>query len=153
MGDCHVRFCERLIMQKFGLLDYLYAAGSDDCKWDINKGIYMGGKVGCGKTILMHSFCEILHFISGKTVEMIAAPDLCRLIAEKGFEPFATRPIRYNKGARTFFTSNFRVGSLSKWRDESGTLIGYGQDIGDRIREMMNIVELPGESRREISAK
>jgi hypothetical protein len=21
MGDCHVRFCERLIMQKFGLLD------------------------------------------------------------------------------------------------------------------------------------
>lgn len=160
---------------------YLYAAGSDDCKWDINKGIYMGGKVGCGKTILMHSFCEILHFISGKTVEMFAAPDLCRLIAEKGFEPFSTRPlfidevgrepmemkafgntihpikelmaIRYNKGARTFFTSNFRVGSLSKWRDESGTLIGYGQDIGDRIREMMNIVELPGESRREISAK
>ena len=39
---------------------WLYATGSDKCKWDINKGIYMGGKVGCGKTILMHSsvkFC------------------------------------------------------------------------------------------------
>ena len=121
---------------------WLYATGSDKCKWDINKGIYMGGKVGCGKTILMHSFCEILHFISGKTVEMFTAPDLCRLIADKGYEPYASRPllidevgreplemnafgniihpikelmaIRYNKGARTFFTSNFKISSLSK---------------------------------------
>lgn len=112
---------------------------------------------------------------------MFTAPDLCRLIADKGYEPYASRPllidevgreplemnafgniihpikelmaIRYNKGARTFFTSNFKIGSLSKWRDEKGTLVGYGQDIGDRIREMMIIVELPGESRRDISLK
>lgn len=159
---------------------WLYASGSSECRWDLNKGIYMGGKVGCGKTILMYSFCEILHFITDKTVEMIPAPDLCRMIAEKGYEPFATRPlfidevgrepmemkafgnvihpikelmaIRYNRGARTFFTSNFKITSLSRWRDEKGELVGYGQDIGDRIREMMNIVELPGESRREQSS-
>ena len=158
---------------------WLYASGSDDCRWNLNKGIYMGGKVGCGKTILMYAFCEVLHFISGNTVEMIPAPDLCRMIAEKGYEPFATRPlfidevgrepmemkafgniihpikelmaIRYNRGARTFFTSNFKITSLSRWRDEKGELVGYGQDIGDRIREMMNIVELPGDSRREQS--
>ena len=159
---------------------WLYASGSGECRWDLNKGIYMGGKVGCGKTILMYSFCEVLHFITDKTVEMIPAPDLCRMIAEKGYEPFATRPlfidevgrepmemkafgnvihpikelmaIRYNRGARTFFTSNFKITSLSRWRDEKGELVGYGQDIGDRIREMMNIVELPGESRREQSS-
>ncbi len=158
---------------------WLYASGSDDCRWNLNKGIYMGGKVGCGKTILMYAFCEVLHFISGNTVEMIPAPDLCRMIAEKGYEPFATRPlfidevgrepmemkafgniihpikelmaIRYNRGARTFFTSNFKITSLSRWRDDKGELVGYGQDIGDRIREMMNIVELPGDSRREQS--
>ncbi|WP_033147867.1 hypothetical protein [Prevotella sp. P6B1] len=156
---------------------WLYATGSKDCKWDINKGIYIGGKVGCGKTILMRSFCEILHFISGNTVEMIPAPELCYKISEKGYDSFASRPlfidevgrepmemkafgntihpikeliaIRYNKGARTFFTSNFKITSLSKWRDEKGNLVGYGQDIGDRIREMMNIVEMTGESRRE----
>ena len=56
--------------------------------------------------------------------------------------------MRYNRGARTFFTSNFKLGTLSRWRDEKGTLIGYGSDIGDRIGEMTTIVEMPGESRR-----
>ena len=32
---------------------WLYAAGSKDCKWNIHKGIYLGGKVGCGKTLLV----------------------------------------------------------------------------------------------------
>lgn len=155
---------------------YLYIIGSKECKWNINKGIYMAGKVGCGKTILMHSFCEILHFVSGMTVEMIPAPELCDKIASKGFERYASRPlfidelgrekyemnafgnkiypikeliaIRYNKGARTFFTSNFKISTLSKWRSDNGEIIGYGSDIGDRIREMTTIVEMPGESRR-----
>ena len=43
---------------------WLYVAGSKECKWNIHKGIYIGGKVGCGKTLLMQSFCEILHLIS-----------------------------------------------------------------------------------------
>lgn len=155
---------------------YLYAIGSEDCKWNINKGIYLAGKNGCGKTILMHSFCEVLHFISGKTVEMISASDLCDMIAEKGFKSFTTRPLfidelgreklemnafgnkirpmkeliakRYNMGARTFFTSNFKVATLAKWRDEKGEIIGYGSEIGGRIREMTTIVEMPGEDRR-----
>ena len=155
---------------------WYYIIGSEQCRWDINKGIFMGGKVGCGKTILMHAFCEVLHFISGRTVEMIPAQELCQMIAEKGFDGFASRPLlideigretlemnafgnkihpikdllamRYNRGARTFFTSNFKLGTLSRWRDEKGTLIGYGSDIGDRIGEMTTIVEMPGESRR-----
>ena len=156
---------------------FLYVIGSEDCKWNIDKGIYLAGKVGCGKTLLLQSLCEVLHFISDHTIEMIPAPELCRLIAEKGFDRFATRPlfidelgresleinafgnkihpikelmsIRYNNGARTFFTSNYKLSTLSKWRNEKGELIGYGSDIGDRISEMTNIVEMPGESRRE----
>ena len=57
--------------------------------------------------------------------------------------------LRYNNGARTFFTSNFKLSTLSRGRNEKGELIGYGQYIGERIQEMTNIVEMPGESRRE----
>lgn len=156
---------------------WLYIIGSNECSWNIHKGIYIGGKVGCGKTLLMQSFCEILHFISGRTVEMIPATQLFQRIIDDGINSLAHRPLfidelgreqlemnafgnkmrpiadlmalRYNNGARTFFTSNFKLATLSLGRDKNGELIGYGQYIGDRIQEMTNIVEMTGESRRE----
>lgn len=156
---------------------WLYIAGSKECKWNIHKGIYIGGKVGCGKTLLMQSFCEILHLISGRTVEMIPATLLYERIIHDGIDQLAKRPLfidelgreqleitaygnkirpiadlmalRYNNGARTFFTSNFKLKTLSKGYNEKGELVGYGQYIGERIQEMTNIVEMPGESRRE----
>lgn len=156
---------------------WLYVAGSKDCKWNIHKGIYIGGKVGCGKTLLMQSFCEILHLISRRTVEMIPATLLYERIIHDGIDMLAKRPLfidelgreqleiaafgnkirpiadlmalRYNNGARTFFTSNFKLSTLSRGRNEKGELIGYGLYIGERIQEMTNIVEMPGESRRE----
>ena len=156
---------------------WLYIAGSKECKWNIHKGIYIGGKVGCGKTLLMQSFCEILHLISGRTVEMIPATLLHERIIHDGIDQLAKRPLfidelgreqleisaygnkirpiadlmalRYNNGARTFFTSNFKLKTLSKGYNEKGELVGYGQYIGERIQEMTNIVEMPGESRRE----
>ena len=156
---------------------WLYIIGSMECKWNIHKGIYIGGKVGCGKTLLMQSFCEILHFISGRTVEMIPATLLYQRIIEQGIDSLSKRPLfidelgreqlemnafgnkmrpiadlmalRYNNGARTFFTSNFKIETLSKGRNDKGELVGYGKYIGERIQEMTNIIELPGESRRE----
>ena len=56
---------------------------------------------------------------------------------------------RYETGARTFFTSNFRLETLSKGRSENGEIVGYGKYIGERIQEATNIVNLPGDSRRE----
>jgi len=156
---------------------WLYIIGSKECVWNIHKGIYIGGKVGCGKTLLMQSFCEILHMISGRTVEMIPATLLFQRIIDDGINSLANRPLfidelgreqleinafgnkmrpiadlmalRYNNGARTFFTSNFKLSTLSKGRNDKGELVGYGQYIGERIQEMTNIVEMPGESRRE----
>ena len=55
---------------------WLYVKGDEECRWNIHKGIYLGGKVGCGKTLLMQAFCEILHLVSGRTVEMIPATQL-----------------------------------------------------------------------------
>ena len=156
---------------------WLYVKGDEECRWNIHKGIYLGGKVGCGKTLLMQAFCEILHLVSGRTVEMIPATQLYQRIIDDGINSLAKRPLfidelgreqleinafgnkmrpinelmalRYNSGARTFFTSNFKISTLSKGLNEKGEAIGYGQYIGERIMEMTNIVEMPGESRRE----
>ena len=156
---------------------WLYVKGDEECRWNIHKGIYLGGKVGCGKTLLMQAFCEILHLVSGRTVEMIPATQLYQRIIDDGINSLAKRPLfidelgreqleinafgnkmrpinelmalRYNSGARTFFTSNFKISTLSKGFNEKGEAIGYGQYIGERIMEMTNIVEMPGESRRE----
>lgn len=156
---------------------YYYVKGSPDCKWNIHKGLYLGGKVGCGKTLLMQAMCDILHTVSGYVIEMIPASQLYKRIQEEGIMTLSKRPLfidelgreqlevndfgnrirpindlmaaRYETGARTFFTSNFRLETLSKGRSEKGDVIGYGKYIGERIQEATNIVNLPGDSRRE----
>lgn len=156
---------------------HLYITGSDNCKWNVNKGIYLAGKVGCGKTLLMLSFCHILDLITGLNIEMISASQLYKRIIDDGIKSLINRPLfiddlgreqqevnefgnrlrpiselmamRYETGARTFFTSNFKISTLSKGRNEKGEMQGYGEYIGERIQEMTNMAILPGNSRRE----
>lgn len=156
---------------------WLYVIGSEQCKWNIHKGLYLGGKVGCGKTVLMQSFCHVLHLVSGLIIETIPASELYKRIIKDGIKSLASRPLfidelgreqlevndfgnklrpiselmalRYETGARTFFTSNFTIATLSKGYNEKGELIGYGKYVGERIQEMANMAILSGESRRE----
>lgn len=156
---------------------YYYVTGSPECIWNINKGIYLGGKVGCGKTVLLQALCDILHFVSGYTVEMIPANQLYKRIQQDGIMSLSRRPLfidelgreqleindfgnrirpindlmeaRYEAGVRTFFTSNFSLENLSKGRNDKGEKIGYGKYVGERIQETTNIVIMPGDSRRE----
>ena len=156
---------------------WLYVTGSEKCKWNIHKGIFLGGKIGCGKTVLMQAFCEVLHMVSRRHIEMIPASQLYARIQADGLKYFASRPLfiddlgrdqavvndfgnkmrpindlitmRYETGARTFFTSNYQLSTLAVEYNAKGELIGYGNYICDRIREMVNVVALPGNSRRE----
>lgn len=156
---------------------YYYVTGSPECLWNVNKGIYLGGKVGCGKTLLLQALCDILEMVSGYVVELIPANQLYKRIQQDGIMSLSRRPLfidelgreqleindfgnrirpindlmeaRYESGARTFFTSNFSLDSLSKGRNDKGEMIGYGRYVGERIQEMTNIVTMPGGSRRE----
>ena len=155
---------------------YYYAVGSPLCEWDINKGLFLGGKVGAGKTLLMSAFLKILEDISGYVIEMIPARQLAQKLIDNGPEYYMKRPLfidelgrenleenyygrtirpfeelmsyRYEYGSRLFVTSNFTPERLGQGFDENGKRIGYGSYILDRMKETMSFDVLPGSSRR-----
>ena len=167
------QFNEKLILNM-----YYWLTRDPQGEWNPDKGIYLCGSIGCGKTILMKGFLDVVAAASHYFIPFIQAPLLfvkiqndgirsmrkCPLfIDELGREQLEIyvdgvriRPIedliamRYEYGACTFFTSNFKIETLSQGYDEKGKKIGYGEYIGERFREMCNIVVYPGRSRRNI---
>lgn len=158
---------------------WLWIVGSMECQWELNRGIYLGGKIGCGKTILMHAFCDVLSFVSRKHITRIAAKDLYEYLRQNGPKSLSQCPLfidelgreavevsdfgnrvrpfadimeqRYETGALTLITSNFMISTLSKEVDEKGNRQqGYGEYICERVQETTNMVVLPGGSRRQI---
>lgn len=156
---------------------YYYTIGSDKSKLDPNKGIFLGGKIGCGKTVLMKAYIDLLNTATGYYIETFSAPTLFEYYQKYGLVSLKLRPImidevgreqleiyvngarirpiedlvalRYEYGALTFFTSNFKIETLSRGYDDKGKKIGYGEYIGDRIKDTCNIIVMPGKSRRE----
>ena len=144
--------------------------------YDINKGIMLCGKIGCGKTLLMRAFLEVLMAASGYFIQSFQASLLYIYYKNNGMDSLASCPIfidelgreqleiyingvrvrpiedlialRYEYSPVTFYTSNFKIETLSQGYDESGKKIGYGAYIGDRIKEKTNIIIMPGTSRR-----
>ena len=155
---------------------YMWLNRDPLCKWNPDKGIYLCGAIGCGKTILMKAFLEVLMAASGYYIPFIQAPSLYEKIQVDGMRSMRMCPLfldelgreqleiyvngvrirpiedlmamRYEYGACTFFTSNFKIETLSQGYDEKGKKIGYGEYIGERFKEMCNIVVYPGKSRR-----
>lgn len=145
-------------------------------EWNPDKGIYMGGSIGCGKTILMKGFLDCVAAAAHYYIPYIQAPLLFEKIQADGLKSLRLCPLfidelgreqleiyvngvrirpiedlmamRYEYGACTFFTSNFKIETLSQGYDEKGKKIGYGEYIGERFKEMCNIVVYPGSSRR-----
>ena len=146
---------------------YLYFMGNSKCIWNLNAGLIFGGKVGCGKTLLMTSFLRICDNYSRKITTIFHSKALADAIKQNGVEYFSRRPImiddlgreesevkdwgnlvkpvidifslRYEAGARTYCTTNFNFETLEKF---------YSEFIRTRMEEMMTFVVIPGESRR-----
>lgn len=158
---------------------YYYLIGDQSrCEWNIHKGIYLMGKIGCGKSVLMYAYLSVQDMLTRKITQSIHAKQLIELILSDGIDSLKKRPlfidelgrenlemkdygnvikpvvdlfaIRYEFGGRTYATSNFTLATLEESKDANGKVIGqrYGKFIRTRMDEMFNIVTLPGESRR-----
>ena len=148
---------------------YRYIVRSN-CELNPHVGIILNGKYGCGKSVLIDTFCKVLNDLTPNTknkIQIIHAIELVDEIRLKGVIPFSTKPlciqdlgkekecindfgtkykpisellaIRAENGAITFGSTNFDINDFSLFYD------GY---IGKRIKEHVNLVMLPGTSRR-----
>lgn len=145
---------------------YHYLTGSTVFTGNLHKGILLTGIIGNGKTILMESFIEVLNESSNKIITSIHAKDIIRYIIDQNIGYLYKRPLyiddigkeseqasifgtkvypfedlidqRYRNRGLTFGTTNFTIEDLP-----------YTKHVKDRLREMFNIIVLPGESRRK----
>lgn len=146
---------------------YLYLTNNPACDWNLNAGLIFAGKVGCGKSLLMMAYLRISNEYTSKQTTSITAKTLAGLLKTSSIEEYARRPLfidelgreesevkdygnvvkpvidlfalRYEYGARTYATTNFKLDSIEKF---------YGEFIRTRMEEMMTYVNFPGESRR-----
>ncbi len=146
---------------------YFYFTNSLQCSWNLNAGIIFGGKLGCGKSLMMMAYLRLSDEYSRKLTTMVHSKTLSGLIKQNGIETYVRRPLfidelgreesevkdygnivkpvidlfglRYEEGARTYATTNFNYNSLQNF---------YSEYIRSRMEEMMTYVQFPGESRR-----
>ena len=134
-------------------------------KGDSIKGILMIGAIGGGKTVLMESFIDIFNEVSGKIVTNINSKDMVEVQKKYGFDYLDKRPLfiddigkeqtlintygtvskpmedlindRYKTAGLTFGTSNLKLEDMP-----------YNGHTIDRMKQMFNVIILPGKTRR-----
>ncbi len=142
--------------------NYKYFNGS------IEKGLFIVGKNGVGKTLILKGFCEVIKLIGNKIFYQVHSKKLQSEIRQNGTENFEKRPmfiddigkeskevndygtkilpiadliaLRYDNGALTFASCNYNIDTLTEF---------YGITTTDRFKEMFNVIELSGESFRK----
>ena len=147
------------------------------CKSNHNKGILLIGNYGCGKSLLLESFCDVYKELAKYQDYKLKVPtyykstDLVNDLIQYGFlDKFTKFPLfidelgrepirilrfgnneepmvemlmkRWDNGALTFGTSNFKLETLS---DDKY----YGKMIGDRLKQLFTVIEMKGTSRRK----
>ena len=145
---------------------YYFLIGSEKFKGDLIKGILLIGAIGGGKTVLMESFIDVFNEISGKIAVNINSKDIVELIEKHGSQYLQKRPLciddigkeqtvintygtvskpmedlindRYKTAGLTFGTSNLKLEDMP-----------YNKHTVDRMRQMFNVIILPGKSRRK----
>lgn len=162
-GDFIVDDRNRELIRQF----MLYTYGDPACDWNTAAGIILGGNVGVGKTLLMKTFVELHNMLCEMQIKSFHAKDLLLKIKTNGVAPFSRGMLfidefgreekevkdfgntitpfvdllvaRYDNGARTFMTTNFKYDKLTEW---------YKDFVVSRMKEMCTYVIIGGNSRR-----
>ncbi|KAA6308944.1 hypothetical protein EZS27_039481 [termite gut metagenome] len=154
---------------------YYYATHNPSFAGDLNKGILLQGKYGCGKTILLETYSSLHNHIVKKfclnqpLLLFIKSVELQEQIMKQSVKIFVQRPLiidefgRESKTVQDYGNINRPISELLSLRSDAGTLTHgttnftldtlsseefYGRMIGDRLKMMFNFITLQGESRR-----
>ncbi|MDR2916198.1 MAG: hypothetical protein LBV74_15470 [Tannerella sp.] len=154
---------------------YCYATNNTAFAGDLNKGILLQGKYGCGKTLLLETYSLLHNHIVKKyslnqpLLLFIKSVELQEHIIKQSASAFAKRPLiidefgRESKTVMDYGNVSRPISELLSLRSDVGTLIHgttnftlatlssdefYGGMIGDRLKAMFNFITLKGESRR-----
>lgn len=147
---------------------YYLTANEEMFKGDLNKGILLVGTNGVGKTLILKAYCDMVGILSRKNIHQIHSKQLLENIVKDGTLAYEKKPlfiddigketrvvnnfgtkaepiidlmsIRYDNGATTFATGNFKLETFAEL---------YGKTISDRFKEMFNFIHLEGESFRK----
>lgn len=155
---------------------YFYLKLDNSFDGDLQKGVMLMGKYGCGKTIILESIVVMyntiireLH-IQRPLLKFIKSTDLLETLKEKPIKSFSLFPLvidefgREPKQIMDFGNLRSPVIELLCERYDIGawthgttnftldTLYAenqYGRMTGDRLKSMFNFIELKGDSRRK----
>lgn len=156
-------------------LYYYFIGDQAKCKMNVDKGIFLYGSIGSGKTLIMSALLEVIHAMCNISTRTIHAKQIYETIGKNGIETLVPCPLfidelgresleinefgnkirplqdliamRYEAGGRTFATSNFSTEQL-EGKNVDGVQRGYGKYVRSRMEEMMNVVKMPGDNRR-----
>ena len=154
---------------------YLYATNNPNFTGDLNKGIMLQGKFGCGKTLIFETY-SVLHNHAVKKFSLnrplltfIKSVELQEQLMRQSTWMFVQRPLiidefgRESKTVQDYGNIMRPISELLSLRSEAGTLTHgttnftletlssedfYGAMIGDRLKMMFNFFTMKGESRR-----
>ena len=143
---------------------------------DLNKGILLQGKFGCGKTVIMETFAEIHNHIVKRMgikrplITFIKSLDLQEKLITQSTTSFVYRPLiidefgREPKIVQDYGNTMRPISELLSLRSDNGSITHgitnfsferlvtetyYGAMIGDRLKMMFNLMPMKGDSKRK----
>lgn len=143
---------------------------------DLNKGILVQGKFGCGKTVIMETFAEIHNHIIKRMgikrplITFIKSLDLQEKLITQSTTSFVYRPLiidefgREPKTVQDYGNTMRPISELLSLRSDNGSITHgitnfsferlvtetyYGAMIGDRLKMMFNLMPMKGDSKRK----
>ncbi len=154
---------------------YLYLRLDNRFEGNLEKGIMLVGKYGCGKTVIMQSVVSMyntlireLH-IQRPLLKFIKSTELLDTLKEKSIKSFSFFPLVIDEFGREpkqimdfgnlrspliellcerYDTGAWTHGTSNFTLDTLCQDNQYGKMTGDRLKSMFNFIELKGDSRR-----